>query len=194
MTDNLYLPPTARVDDAQEPPQHEFYVVAPRKFVLLYIFTLGLYSIYWFYRNWSLQKLRRRLDVWPVPRSIFQIFFTHSLFRRIDAQLQQSGSRYRWKAEAVATTYVVLILLSRAIDRLITDESSFVDVVSLLMVVVPGLPLLSAQMAINHAENDAAGAGNSVLSAANLAWILAGALFWILMLIGVYMIVTKVPV
>ena len=39
------------------PGNADFYVVSLRKFYLLYIATLGGYVVYWFYRNWKLQKV-----------------------------------------------------------------------------------------------------------------------------------------
>jgi hypothetical protein len=75
----------------QEPVQTtkmEFYAVSQKKFLIMYIGTLGLYSVYWFYKHWSLYKKSENEEMWPIMRSIFQIFFTHSLFSLFEMKYQ----------------------------------------------------------------------------------------------------------
>lgn len=187
MSDELYAPPQARIAEADDVPG-EFYVVSPRKFILLYVFTLSFYSVFWFYQNWSLYRRRHGRKLWPVPRSIFQIFFTHSLFENVDQSLRRSGQRYEWSPGTQATLYVVLLIVSGGIDRVIESDSPIVLGLMLLASLLPGLPLLVAQRAINLAENDAAGSRNSALSAANLAWIIVGALVWLIAMAGLAVI------
>jgi hypothetical protein len=196
MTEDPYAPPVARVDDVMERQPGEFYVVAPRKFLLLYVFTVGIYSIYWFYENWTLYKRFNRQKLWPVPRSIFQIFFTHSLFRAIDQRLRRTGRRHEWDAEMLATAYVGLQIGNWIIDRVLPDDLSLsiLLVVLVASLLLTASPLLSAQRAANRAEGDSAGASNSALTAANIAWIILGGLFWLMMLLGVYASLTEMPV
>jgi hypothetical protein len=183
MSEELYAPPQARIAEADDVPG-EFYLVSPRKFILLFVFTIGLYSVFWFYQNWSLYRRRHGLKLWPAPRAIFQIFFTHSLFDNVDQSLRRSGRRYAWSPGTQATLYVVLLIVSTFIDRLVESDSPVVLGLMILSSLLPGLPLLVAQRAINLAENDAAGSRNSALSAANLAWIIAGALVWLILMAG----------
>jgi len=196
MTDDPYAPPVARVDDPVERPAGEFYVVAPRKFMLLFVFTVGLYSIYWFYEHWTLYKRFNRQKLWPVPRSIFQIFFTHSLFRAIEQRLRRTGRRHEWDAEMSATAYVGLQIGSWIIDRVLPADLSLgiLLVVLVASIMLPALPLLSAQRAANRAEGDSAGASNSALTAANIAWLVLGGAFWLMMLLGVYASLAGIPV
>jgi hypothetical protein len=51
-----------------------FYSVSTSKLKNLYLFTLGLYSIYWFYKNWKLQQPFISKRISPTLRSIFPIF------------------------------------------------------------------------------------------------------------------------
>ena len=189
MSDEMYAPPVARVADATEAATNEFYVVAQRKFVLLYLATFGYYSIYWFYQNWSLYKIRRKADVWPVPRSIFQIFFVHQLFENIDASLRRTGQRYVWNAGTQATAYVILVIISRLVDRFAETNSGPVLALILAGSFVTVLPLLAAQRAINLAEGDPDGKSNASLSGANIAWMIVGGLLWVIVLLGLTMLV-----
>lgn len=195
MTDDPYAPPIARVDDAVERLPGEFYVVAPRKFLLLFVFTFGLYSIYWFYEHWTLYKRFNRQKLWPVPRSIFQIFFTHSLFREIDQRLRRTGRRHDWNADLSASGYVGVLIAGWIIDRVVPDDLSLGMrlVILVLSILLPALPLLSAQHAANRAEGDSSGTSNHALTGANIAWIVLGALFWLLILFGIYAMIAGMP-
>jgi len=54
MDSNPYAAPSSEVAVAEKPLRQRFYVVAPIKFFILFIVTLGLYQLYWHYKNWSL--------------------------------------------------------------------------------------------------------------------------------------------
>jgi len=41
-----------------------------RNLVLLYVFTFGIYEIYWFYRNWKHMKIHKNLDISPGWRTV----------------------------------------------------------------------------------------------------------------------------
>lgn len=195
MTDDPYTPPTAPVGDATPPVRREFYVVAPRKFLLLFVLTFGLYSIYWFYEHWALYKRYHGRKLWPVARAIFQIFFTHSLFRAFDERLRREGRRHEWNAPLSATIFVIVTLVSWISDRILPEDTSM-SVLALILVasvVLPALPLLAGQRAANRAEGDDEGASNSELTAANIAWMVVGGLAWLLMLVGIYAVIVDMP-
>lgn len=189
MGEDLYAPPVARVADQLEGATREFYVVAPRKFILLYVLTFGYYSVYWFYENWTLYKRRHAANLWPVPRSIFQIFFVHQLFDNIDAACRRAGHRYVWNAGTQATAYVILVIVTRLADRFIDTVSVPLMALALAATFLPILPLLAAQRALNLAEGDPEGRSNAAFSAANFAWMIVGGLFWMVVLLGLTMLV-----
>lgn len=60
-----------------------FYHTSPWQAALLDFFTLGLYSIYWFYKHWRMIQISTGEKLSPFLRAIFQIFFVFSLFKRI---------------------------------------------------------------------------------------------------------------
>ena len=68
-----------------------FFAVGKLKLAVLCICTLGLYELYWFYRNWQLVCRRSGLPGWwnPVLRSFFAIFFCYSLFKRVDREARK---------------------------------------------------------------------------------------------------------
>ncbi len=65
------------------------FIVSPSKLAILSVVTGGVYDIYWLYRQWQHIKLRDSLSVKPFWRAVFYIFFTYSLFKRL--QLPKAG-------------------------------------------------------------------------------------------------------
>jgi hypothetical protein len=159
-----------------------FYVVSIRKCVALWIATLGLYALYWFYRNWALQREQTRESIWPLPRAVFSIFFTHALFQRVDQRLSMLGRASLWNASNTATLVVAVTLATHVLDRLTWQEigAPFTDLVSYALVFVSALVILPAQRAINLACGDPEGATNDALTPANVVWIFIGGLIWLL--------------
>ncbi|MDF2445873.1 MAG: hypothetical protein K0S46_1109 [Moraxellaceae bacterium] len=169
-----------------------FYVVAPRKLVLLMVMTVGIYSIYWFYRNWKQCRDATGEPMLPVLRGVFAIFFVHRLFRRVDAQLRDSAVAFAWQPMALATGYVVVALVS-----LVTDQLSKHDLATPYshFALLPELAahvfvLAQAQRAINAACADPGGLANRRITFANAFWLLAGAAWWAMVLFGLFIVAT----
>jgi hypothetical protein len=192
MEHNPYLPPVARVEDlTQSDADAQFLVVAPRKFWIMTIGTLGLYGYYWFYKNWALLN-RQHKTYWPVARAIFSIFFTHSLFAEVDAALRRRGAVHAWSPRGMATQYVVCSIASNICDKLAARDigSPLTDVAGLLLLLPICGALYEAQRAINIAEGDTAGERNRSLTPANFAWLVLGGLLWLLLLLGLFVMAT----
>ncbi len=189
---NLYAPPASSVIDlAAEEDIPQFYVVAPTKFLMLFFATFSAYSLYWFWRHWTLQKRRYKLDLWPVPRAIFQIFFAHSLNREIDFRLKRVDSRYRWSPGTHATVFVIFTIAGNILDRLSTASigSPYVDVASICTLIPAAYALLQAQKAANAACGDPKGATNARLTPVNYLWLILGMALWAVIGLGLLAIV-----
>lgn len=190
-TDNIYSAPSADFTQMQEGEGRaaEFYVVAQYKFILLFVFTLGFYKIYWFYKNWSLYKASTLDEMWPAPRGLFSIFFIHSLFRKIDAMAVREGRGYVWNHTALATCYVIVQIIINVIDRLpkTAYENYEIAVELLLMLGGIGFILYSGQCAINVACGDPKGESNNKLTWANWLWLVIGGICLVMVLIGALM-------
>ncbi|MCH8617911.1 hypothetical protein [Undibacterium sp. TS12] len=171
-----------------------FYVVSRKKLAILYIATLGMYSVYWFYKNWSNYKNRMsdKFDddrsIWPVPRGIFAIFFTHALFREVKAYGDDNATVSEWNNESQATKLVLTMIVSNVLDRLSYRSigSPYTDIASILILAPLLAQLLSAQQMINASCGDPNGESNSRFTVANYAWIVLGLLIWILVIFGIF--------
>lgn len=193
MTDNLYAPPQA---DMSKTPgaggsDDSFYVVSPRKFILLFIFTFSLYQIYWFYKNWSNYKMQCQLqnaadsDVWPVARAIFAVFFVHALFRRVDQHAEAKQRPLSWDFSTHATTLVVMLIaanLNGLVAKMVGPMLGNLIAFALLGGI--GYSLYKAQGYINQSCGDAQGAANSNLSTANYVWMAVGIVIWLFTIFG----------
>ena len=90
---NPYAAPTARVEDAAARPEAEpvFFAVSLVKLALMSIVTLGLYEIYWFYKNWKCVERNAGDKVNAPIRSVFYPIMSYSLFRRVREHAKRSG-------------------------------------------------------------------------------------------------------
>ncbi|GFD89544.1 hypothetical protein KUL152_17700 [Tenacibaculum sp. KUL152] len=60
-----------------------FQVVPLSKFLLMGIFTFGLYCHYWVYRNWLLIEKQDNKGTWPIARGIFAPFWLYPLYCKL---------------------------------------------------------------------------------------------------------------
>lgn len=187
--DNLYAPPTAQIVDPQVEAANRptpFYVVSTTKVLVLSLATFGLYPLYWFWRHWKLHKIDRKLDIWPVPRAVFSIFFAHSLNKEIDHRITRNGERHRWSPGMWATLYVVAVIGSRIANRapetVVSAEMALLATMATVFAITASL--FHVQRAANIASGDPQALSNNRFTVANWIWIVLGGLFWLLLGIG----------
>lgn len=186
MSNDLYKAPEAELLDSNQLKQEEFYVVSKKKFAILFFITIGIYSAFWFYEHWKKNKIANNSDIWPVPRAIFNIFFTHSLFKVINDKKEKVVPDSKpWNHSLIATLYVVLSVLSNFIDFIpIASNTVLVDFMFFILIPIFYWLLWDAQRMANIAQSDPKGNSNSSFSFWNYFWIVLGTLFWLLVLVG----------
>ena len=182
----------------QGPP---FFPVSEGKLLTLYLLSFGLYGIYWFYKNWQLQQASMDKKIYPLLRAIFSIFFTHSLFKRINQQASELEKEHRFNANLMATLYVVTIVLSHLIDRLsIAGDGDTADsravlyetmsgntliIISVGIFLLSAFPLVQVQATANRINDDMLGYLNHRYSVWNYILIAAGIFFWTMLGLGI---------
>lgn len=194
METNVYKPPQSNLvrDEARDA---DFYVVSRKKFLTLFIATLGMYRLYWFYKNWSLYKTSSDKNMWPVMRAIFSIFFAHSLFDLLGGRSREIDNTYKWSPSGMATLYVIFTIIENITDKLSQKSigAPYTDFVVLITLPLIGWSLYKAQLAANIACNDPTGSGNSRLTPANYVWIALGGIVWAVAGLGLYSIIFGAP-
>ena len=185
MAENPYAPPNAELTVGAADRQL-FYVVGLRKFLVLFVATMGIYQIFWFYENWRAYREASGEKLWPVARALFSIFFVHRLFRLVQARLDNARRAVGWDLRSYATWLVVLLIVSNAMDRaaMRSNSSQLVDLLSLVILLPLGFVLYRAQVSINASCDDPQGTTNSEFTLTNYLVIALGVLWWGLVVAG----------
>lgn len=119
MNSNPYAPPTAAVEPALVPASAHaapFFAVSILKLTVLSICSLGLYELYWFYKNWQCIRDRERSDIVPALRTFFAVLFCYSCFKRISEHGRALGVEPPLAAGANAAGWIVLSVMWRLPD------------------------------------------------------------------------------
>jgi len=176
-----------RPPDTNETP---FFPVSEGKLITLYILSFGLYGIYWFQQNWKRQQPMMDKKIYPVWRAIFSIFFTHSLFKRINQQAVHLPQQ-QFNANALATFFVAAIVVSNVIDRLSINTdmagnmiNSTLIITSIILFLCSAYPLAKVQATINRINNDMLGYLNHKYSVWNVVLIILGTVSWLMLAMG----------
>jgi len=155
------------------------FPVATRKFIVLSICTFGIYELYWCYQNWKRLKAASGENLSPFWRAFFAPLWGFSLFKRIRAAAVSAGVPVDWSSGALATFYLVLDMTWR-----LPDPWWLISFGTLI-------PMISVQQAAQrvnerHVALNTEGR-NDNYSTANIATIVIGGLFLILVVIGTFM-------
>jgi hypothetical protein len=97
-----------------------YFSTTVTKLILLSLSTLGLYHIYWFYRNWKAIEQYQEIKVGCTVRSLMGFVFCFSLFRKIFHSAQLQGYDKRLSPELIALAYfyfAVLFFLADVVQR-----------------------------------------------------------------------------
>lgn len=181
---NIYATPSSELDTGAEVTNKDqalFYTVSPMKMAILCFVSLNLYSLFWFFWNWRLQKRNGNVDCIPFLRAIFSVFFTHSLFATISEtasikQIPNSSS----KAMLLATLYVALVIASNVISRIdpSLENATWFYAVYLGVTLAHIYPLYSMQLLVNQINDDPKGLDNNSMTWINWIFILLGGVVW----------------
>jgi len=111
MNPNPFAPPTAHVADIVVPVESltatPFFAVSLLKLATLSICSLGLYELFWFYRNWHLIRARDQSGIMPFWRALFAVFFAYSCFARMRDHGVSLGIAPPLAAGALAAAWII---------------------------------------------------------------------------------------
>ena len=168
-----------------------FFPVSEGKLITLYLLSFGLYGIYWFQQNWKRQQPMMDKKIYPVWRGIFSIFFTHSLFKRIDQQAVHLPQQHKFNANILASFFVAAIIVSNVVDHLPikTDIAQSITnttliITSVVLFLFSAYPLAKVQATINRINNDMLGYLNHRYSVWNYVLIILGTVSWLMLALG----------
>jgi len=168
--------------------QTRYYVVSVRKFLLMSMLTFNLYLIAWFYQHWvHIRRFTRNDNIWPAPRALFSVFFTHALGREIESSLRRERINLQWNYSLPATVFVILTVISLFFDRVAEHflSNTAMLIILLLLVVVCPYTLLGFQKAANVVCRDPEGATNNTLNWVNWVWLAIGVVLLLLIVLAI---------
>ena len=152
------------------------------------ILTLGIYEIYWFYKNWQAVKSAEGQKISPFWRAIFAIFFCHSLFKKVLESAKSHDYKESYSPGWLATAYILLLVIGNGLSRVESYDVGF-NLLWLIIAVATFIPLMSIQKAINY--NNEKIKGDDVLtpgfSGGEVVLIVIGVIWFLLVLIGTFM-------
>ena len=154
----------------------QYYSVSIGKLALLSICSIGIYQLYWFYKNWVLIKEQERKKILPVVRAIFSLIFCHQLFKRILVSAQSVGYKQKYSPWILTIAYIIIPFLYKLANPLwVFSLFSFV-------------PLLTVQRAVNFNNSKVAPdlVENSHLSAGETILVVVGGLIVGLMVVWTF--------
>ena len=86
------------------------------KFIAMSLCTLGLYELYWSYKNWQFIKDRDGSDIRPVWRAAFYPLWHYSLLSKLNISVDSRALSHRAYRLFLATSLIVLSSLWRLPD------------------------------------------------------------------------------
>ncbi len=83
------------------------FYTPPIRLLFLSCITMGLYQIYWFYKNWAAVKKATGIKgMYPFWRAFFTVLFCWSLFKRIRYDVRAYGYKHQRLAYIVAFIFI----------------------------------------------------------------------------------------
>jgi len=182
--ENPYAPPQADLSTPTSAIQPTFFVVAPRKLVLMVLLSQGFYLFYWCYQQWACYRRATGAKVLPLVRAFCSVLFLYSLVMKIRQKLALDGTTYRWWPRATALGLIACGLLPFTYLFFVTAMTAMKLGVCLMIVQIS--LFVQVQGAVNLIEGDTQGEANNRLTWANAIWIVFGLGMWSLGFIGAF--------
>jgi hypothetical protein len=170
-----------------------YFPVSVTKLILLSIASFGIYEIYWFYKNWSLESTRTKESLWPFWRAIFAALTAYSLFHRMyDFAGHYTGNKFGLSAATkdrvvipfkgspavLAASFFILIVTSR-----LPDPYSIISIFS----VVPLAVVQQSVIKINRTYAPDADR-NEKFSVLNIVVLVLGGLLFLLITMAAFLV------
>ena len=76
---------------AAHPTDYDYFSVGPLKLAVMSVCTLGIYEIYWFYKNWQHIKQRKRSPLDPLLRALFPWLWIFSFVAYLREHAEELG-------------------------------------------------------------------------------------------------------
>lgn len=150
-------------------------IISLNKFILLSVISLGIYQIWWVYKEWRFFKQKKKSDIMPAARAIFSIFFLTSLFSRILAFAKEKGYDENYSSVALFIGVIIGNLTSR-----LPEPFWLISIFGFVFFIPPF-------KALNYAKQNSENfrvTEQTAFSGRQIALIAIGVIFWGLVILG----------
>jgi hypothetical protein len=133
----------------------DFFYISTKRLVVLSILTIGLYHIYWFYKNF--EAIRKSQEsgfssssgvLASLLKAIFSIFFCYGLFKKIYENARDAGVEVASSTPSnLALLYIALFLaafLDYIILSLIGASQGWLNIIASVGFILPVIPVAQA--------------------------------------------------
>ena len=93
-----------------------FFTASTFKLAVMSICTLGLYELYWFYKNWDFIEERTGQDISPFWRAFFAPLWAYSCFKHIKISANENNVPGPLSIGLLAIVYLILQALWKLPD------------------------------------------------------------------------------
>lgn len=166
----------------------EYFAISPKRLALFSILTLGIYEIYWFYKNWEAVKKFEGQKIYPFWRAIFVVFFCYSLFKKVLESAKSHAYQNSYSPGWLATAYILLLVVGNGLSKVESHDIGF-NLIWLVVAITTFIPLLSVQKAINF-NNEKIKSDFELrkeFSGGEVALIVVGVIWFLLVLVGIFL-------
>jgi transglutaminase-like putative cysteine protease len=110
----LYIIISWRLDAKKQPsfPDACYYPVSLGKLIVLSVMSFGIYTCYWFYKNYAFKKHEDGNAIMPVARGLFYLFWYYPLYRTLSEDSAKRYQENRVLVQPLAVLFAVLFLLA----------------------------------------------------------------------------------
>lgn len=170
----------------------DYFSVSTSKLHALYLLTFGFYAIFWFYKQWKMQQPHIKQKIMPAARSVFAIFFIHSLTKRVSNSMDSKRLTETQWLQFFATAFVALTIIGNVVSKLAEHEyiPSYFHITWVITFYLSALPLVEIQDKINMLKNDPLGLQNSTYTWKNIIFMVCGGILWLFVIFGLIAIFT----
>ncbi len=93
-----------------------FFTTSTFKLVVMSTVTLGLYELYWFYKNWVMIRDRSGQKLIPILRAFFSPIWAYSMFKKIREVARDHELEATLPAGLLAIGYILFQIVSQVPD------------------------------------------------------------------------------
>ena len=154
-----------------------FFTTSTLKLTLMSICTLGLYELYWFYKNWVLIKERTGQNLMPFWRAFFAPIWAYSCFKHIKTSAGENNLPESFSAGSLALLYFLLEILWR-----LPDPFWLISIFGFIPIVVANKAALKVNKTLIFDFNN-----NEKFSAWNWVGLVLGGLLFLLSVLGAFL-------